>query len=73
MDVSGEVRRDNKWPDPPWWVLARRILTFALGVAIIIDSLIEKNYSSIGKLVVGLLLIGIPPIEDIIKVIQRRE
>ena len=55
-----------------WWMAFRRVVTFLLGVAVIVDSLIEKNTATVGKLIVGLLLIGIPPIEDMIKVMQRR-
>lgn len=59
-----------KWPG--WWMLIRGIITFALGVAVIIDSLVEKNTATVGKLTVGLLLIGIPSIEDLIRLFKRR-
>jgi hypothetical protein len=43
-----------------------------LGVAVIVDSLIEKNTATVGKLVVGLLLIGVPAIEDIARLMKRK-
>lgn len=57
---------------PPWWMRFRQMVTFLLGVAVIIDSLVEKNTATVGKLIVGLLLIGIPPMEDIIRLMKRR-
>ena len=50
----------------------RRVVTFLLGVAVIIDSLVEKNTATVGKLVVGLLLIGIPSMEDLVRLMKRR-
>lgn len=60
---------------PAWpgrWAAIRSVVTFLLGVAVIVDSLVEKNTATVGKLVVGLLLIGIPPIEDIVAVMAGR-
>jgi hypothetical protein len=54
------------------WMIFRSVVTFLLGVAVIIDSLIEKNTATVGKLIVGLLLIGIPSLEDIARVTRRR-
>lgn len=56
---------------PPWWFVIQRVVTFILGVGVIVDSLIEKDTATPAKLLVGLLLIGIPPIEDIIAMIRR--
>ena len=50
----------------------RSIVTFFLGVAVIMDSLVEKNTATVGKLVVGLLLIGIPSMEDLVRLVRRR-
>lgn len=55
-----------------WWAFIRSAITFLLGVAVIVDSLVEKDTATVGKLVVGLVLMGIPSIEDIIKLIRRR-
>jgi hypothetical protein len=59
-------------PMPRWWYVFRRIVIFGLGVAVIIDSLTEKNTASVGKLLIGLLLIGFPPIEEIMALAARR-
>lgn len=64
------VVNGTRWPR--WWMMLRGIVTFFLGVAVIVDSLVEKNTATVGKLVVGLLLIGIPSIEDIIRLTRRR-
>jgi hypothetical protein len=57
--------------EPRWFWFTRRVITFALGVAVILDSLFEKSEASVGKLVVGLLLVGVPPIDDLIRMIGR--
>jgi hypothetical protein len=54
------------------WLAVRSVVTFFLGVAVIIDSLVEKNTATVGKLVVGLLLIGIPSMEDLLRLTRRR-
>jgi hypothetical protein len=54
------------------WGWIRQVVTFLLGVAVIVDSLIEKNTATVGKLVVGLLLIGVPAIEDIARLMKRK-
>lgn len=53
------------------WNWFRRVVTFLLGVWVIIDSLVEKNTATVGKLVVGLLLIGVPAVEDIARLMRR--
>jgi hypothetical protein len=57
---------------PRWWAAFRTVVTFLLGVAVILDSLVEKNTATVGKLVVGLLLVGVPPIEDLIRLVTHR-
>ena len=57
---------------PKRWMMLRSVVTFFLGVAVIIDSLVEKNTATVGKLVVGLLLIGIPSMEDLVRLMRRR-
>jgi uncharacterized membrane protein HdeD (DUF308 family) len=66
----GKVVNGARWP--AWWMLIRGVITFLLGVAVIVDSLVEKNTATVGKLVVGLLLIGIPSIEDLIRLFKRK-
>jgi hypothetical protein len=57
---------------PGWWLAIRRVVTFFLGVAVIVDSLAEKNSASVGKLLVGLLLIGVLPVDDIVRLYAVR-
>lgn len=54
------------------WMVFRSVITFLLGVSVILDSLVEKNTATVGKLIVGLLLIGIPSLEDIARITRRR-
>jgi hypothetical protein len=54
------------------WMILRSIVTFFLGVAVIVDSLVEKNTATVGKLIVGLLLIGIPSMEDLLRLTKRK-
>jgi hypothetical protein len=56
----------------PRWVAFRGVVTFLLGVAVVVDSLVEKNTATVGKLIVGLLLIGVPTIEDMVRLLHRR-
>lgn len=66
---------DTKINGTTWsngWLIVRGVVTFLLGVAVILDSLIEKNTATVGKLIVGLLLIGIPSLEDIARITRRR-
>jgi hypothetical protein len=53
-------------------VAFRGVVTFLLGVAVVVDSLVEKNTATVGKLIVGLLLIGVPTIEDMVRLLHRR-
>jgi len=57
--------------EPRWFWLLRRVLTFILGIIVIVDSLVEKDEASVGKLVVGLLMIGIPPVDDLVRLVGR--
>jgi hypothetical protein len=57
--------------DPSWWAPFRRIVTFLLGCAVILDSLVEKNTATVGKLVIGLILVGVLPLEDLIRLASR--
>jgi hypothetical protein len=66
----GPVINGTRWTKR--WMTARSVITFFLGVAVIIDSLVEKNTATVGKLVVGLLLIGIPSMEDLVRLTKRR-
>lgn len=56
---------------PTLWEWFRRITIFLLGVLVILDSLAEKTYASIGKLIVGLLMIGVMPLDDLLRAAGR--
>lgn len=56
--------------DPRWWAPARRIVTFLLGCAVTIDALVQTPIS-IGALIIGLLLTGVMPIDDLIRIVLR--
>ena len=59
-------------PSPHWWLMVRRVVIFLLGVAVIIDSLLEKQSASVGKLVVGLIMVGALPLEDLLAMVVNR-
>jgi hypothetical protein len=56
---------------PAWWGRFRRSVIFLLGAAIIIDSLTDAD-QALGKLIAGLLMVGVLPIEDLIGLIVSR-
>jgi hypothetical protein len=53
------------------WLMVRRLVTFVLGVAVIVDALWEKE-DVVAELVIGLILVGVLPIEDLIRLLDRR-
>lgn len=57
---------------PHWWDVFRRVVVFLLGVVVIIDSLIEKQTASVGKLIVGLIMVGVLPLDDLVRLAYRR-
>jgi len=48
-----------------WFTAIRHIVIFLLGVAIIIDALANSTYV-IPKLVVGMIMVGVLPIDNLI-------
>ncbi len=54
-----------------WWQLTREVVTFALGVAVVLDALLEPH-TSVPELVVGLVMIGVLPLERLLAAIGRR-
>lgn len=56
--------------DSEWWLLVRRVVTFVLGCAVIIDALLA-TVVSIGELVIGLILVGVLPIDDLFRLARR--
>lgn len=59
-------------PSPHWWLMVRRVVIFILGVWVIVDSLLEKQTASVGKLVVGLIMVGALPLDDLVLMIGQR-
>lgn len=55
---------------PSWWLWIRRIVSFGLGVWVISDALMD-SVVSVGKLIIGLVMIGVLPLDDLIKVARR--
>lgn len=60
---------DDGWVMPRWWRLFQRVVIFGLGVWTIVDALTEESTasSSTVKLIVGLVMVGVLPVEDIIR------
>lgn len=52
------------------WQQFRRVVTFLLGVAIIIDALWDKQYV-VPELIIGMIMVGMMPLEDFAKLIRR--
>ena len=70
--MDGPDRIDGYGSGPSWWLMFRRVVVFCLGVVVIIDSLVEKHEASVGKLVVGLIMVGALPLDDLIAMIKSR-
>lgn len=56
---------------PKWWFLFRRVVIFALGVAVIVDSLVDNDPTA-GELIIGVIMIGVLPLDDLAQLIPRR-
>lgn len=54
-----------------YWQAFRRVVTFLLGVAVVVDALWDQNFV-IPELVVGMILVGILPLEDFVRIVRRR-
>jgi hypothetical protein len=52
------------------WHLIREVLTVGLGVAVILDAILD-SHTSTAELVVGLLLVGFP-LDRFLTVLERR-
>lgn len=57
-------------PPPQWRPLARLVL-FLLGVAVVIDALVKAG-NNVGQLLVGALLVGIIPVDELMARVGRR-
>jgi hypothetical protein len=57
---------------PSWWVMTQRVIIFLLGVVVVLDSLVGKGSNNAYKLLVGVLLIGFPSMDDLARLTKRR-
>lgn len=58
---------------PRWWLIFREVVTFTLGVVVMIDGLdITGSGRNIGELIVGLVMIGVLPLERLLSVVAIR-
>lgn len=55
---------------PVWWQWIRRVVVFALGVALIVDSLFQRP-NVIVRLLVGLVMVGVLPLDDLLRLVAR--
>ncbi len=53
------------------WQLFRRVVVFLLGAAIIIDALWDQKFVAV-ELVIGMILVGVLPLEDFMRIVMRR-
>ena len=54
-----------------YWQAFRRVVIFLLGVSVIVDALWDQNFV-VPELIVGMILVGILPLEDFMRIIMRR-
>jgi len=69
--MSNNSNENDNGTSPRWWFLLRRVIIFFLGVAVILDALIEQDEVTV-KLVVGVIMIGVLPLDDLAILIPRR-
>ena len=51
---------------PAWFQLLRRVVVFALGAAVIIDALWDRQYV-VPELIVGMIKVGVLPIDEVVE------
>jgi hypothetical protein len=52
--------------------MTQRVIIFLLGVVVVLDSLVGKGSNNAYKLLVGVLLIGFPSMDDLARLTKRR-
>jgi hypothetical protein len=53
-----------------WWQVIRRVVIFGLGVAVIVDALWDQKFV-VAELIVGLILVGVLPLDDFMRIVLR--
>ena len=56
---------------PGVWLWIRRVVIFGLGIWVIVDAMLAKTVP-IPELIIGLILIGVLPLDDLGAWLQRR-
>jgi hypothetical protein len=56
---------------PAWWLWVRRVVIFGLGCWVVIDAMTAKSVP-IWELVIGMVLIGVLPLDDLARYLQRK-
>jgi hypothetical protein len=69
--VNNDDNDNNIEASPRWWYVFRRVVIFLLGVAVIVDALVDKDPQA-GELVIGVIMIGVLPLDDLAQLIPRR-
>ena len=52
------------------FLLVRRVVVFVLGVAVVVDALLDNDGATLGRLIVGLLMIGVLPIDYLVDIVH---
>jgi hypothetical protein len=55
----------------PRWGPVRRMVVFVLGIAVVIDAVLGTG-NHIGELVIGAVLLGIIPVDELLDSLSRR-
>lgn len=54
-----------------WWLWVRRVVIFGLGVGVVLDALMADK-TNLWELVVGMVLVGVLPLDDVVRYLQQR-
>ena len=56
---------------PSWWLWIRRVVIFGLGVGVVVDA-VGADRVNIWELVIGMVLVGVLPLDDLARYLQRK-
>lgn len=54
------------------WSAVRRFVIFALGVGVVIEALTNTNDNQVADLIIGLVMIGVLPLDDLLRAYGQR-